>query len=284
MPEMNFAHFHGAVPRFQNYAAVAEQGVLFITPEAKAIPRRYDPFEDSQGLLLDVVRAGAAVADCDVFMDYCLSQKILPLEDVAFWRCGDFFAPNPKKAGPLVDILLDFVYRYGLPAWEPGSSVLTTYPARYGNRAMAIRQDSEDNDISHALHYELIQRACMRSKSGAIPVCSLALTLLDFYLRFMEEIDRPYFPIHNTEWGLNFEHKKTPKLTAQVYDLVTCINLAYAHLVSVQGKAVRQCKHCQKFFIAEDLRAEYCSPQCRGAYNSKMTRKRVKERKLREGQ
>lgn len=161
---------------------------------------------------------------------------------------------------------------------------MTTYPARYGNRAMAIRQDAEDNDISHALHYELTQRACMRSKSGAIPVCSLALTLLDFYLRFMEEIDRPYFPIHNTEWGLSFEHKKTPRLTAQVYDLVTCINLAYAHLVSVQGKAVRQCKHCQTFFVAEDLRAEYCSPRCRGAYNSKMIRKRVKERKLREGQ
>ena len=62
MPQMNFAHFRGAVPRFQNYAAVAEQGVLFITPEANVLPRRYDPFEDSEGLLLDVVRAGAAVS------------------------------------------------------------------------------------------------------------------------------------------------------------------------------------------------------------------------------
>lgn len=281
MPEMNFAHFHGAVPKYRNYGAVAEQGVLFITPEANATPRRYDPFEDSQGLLLDVVRAGAAVADCDAFMDYCLSKKILPLEDVAFWRCGDFFAPNPEKAGPLVDILLDFVYRYGLPAWEPGSSVMTTYPARYGNRAMAIRSD-DDVDMTYVLHYELIQRACMRSKSGAMPVCTLALILLKFYLHFIEEVDVKYFPIRNTEWALNFDQQKTPKLTAQVYDLVTSINLAYAHLVSVQGKAVRQCKHCQTFFIAEDLRAEYCSPRCRGAYNSKMTRKRVKERKERE--
>ena len=64
MPQMNFANFRGAVPRFQNYAAVAEQGVLFITPEANVLPRRYDPFEDSEGLLLDVVRAGAAVAGC----------------------------------------------------------------------------------------------------------------------------------------------------------------------------------------------------------------------------
>ena len=48
MPQMNFTHFRGAVPRFQNYAAVAEQGVLFITPEANVLPRRYDPFEDSE--------------------------------------------------------------------------------------------------------------------------------------------------------------------------------------------------------------------------------------------
>lgn len=281
MPEMNFARFHGAVPKFQNYAAVAEQGVLYITPEANATPRRYDPFEDSEGLLLDVVRAGAAVAGYGPFMEYCLSHKILTLCDAEFWRHGDFFALNPQEAGPLVDTLLDFVYGYGLLTWETGVSVYTTYPAQYGQRAMALHQNDYD-DTSYLLQYEIIKRAC--SRSGAVPVCSLALTLLDFYLRFMEEIDRPYFPIHNTEWGLNFEHKKTPRLTAQVYDLVTCINLAYAHLVSVQGKAVRQCKHCQKFFIAEDLRTEYCSPQCRGAYNSKMTRKRVKERKLREGQ
>ncbi len=284
MPQMNFAHFRGTVPRFRNYAAIAEQGVLFITPEANVMPHRYDPFEDSEGLLLDVVRAGAAVAGCDAFMDYCLSHKILPLEDVAFWRCGDFFAPNPKKAGPLVDIILDFVYHYGLPVWEPGTTVLTTYPAWYGNRAMAMRQDDPGNDMSHLLRYETIQRACVRSRSGAVPVGTLALILLNFYLQFIEGIDVGYFNIQNAEWSLKFEHKKTPELIAHVSDLTTCINLAYAQLVSGEGKAVRQCKHCQKFFIADDWRAEYCSPRCRGAYNSKMTRKRVRERKLREGQ
>jgi len=284
MAEMNFVQFRGAVPKFRNYGAIAEQGILYITQEANAMPWRYDPFEDSEGLLLDVVRAGAAVADCDAFMDYCLSHKILPLEDVAFWRCGDFFATDPKKAGPLVDTILDHVHQYGLPVWEPGATVLTTYPARYGNRAMAMRQDDDNDDMSYVIRFQIIQQACMRKKSGAVPVCTLALTLLNFYLQFIEGIDVGRFHIHNAEWTLRSEHKKTPELVAHVSDLTTCINLAYAHLVSGEGKAIRQCKHCRKFFIAEDLRAEYCSPRCRGAYNSKMTRKRVKERKLREGQ
>ena len=280
MSEMNFARFHGVVPKFQNYAAVAEQDVLYITPEANAMPRRYDPFEDSQGLLLDVVRAGAAVADSDAFMNYCLSHKMLPLRDVEFWCYKDFFTVHPQEAQPLVDTLLAFVQRYGLPAWER-NGITTTYPARYEQRAMAVRQE-DDNDMGYLLYYEAVRRAC--ASSGAVPACTLALMLLNFYLQFMEGIDVGYFPIRNAEWALDFGHGKTPKLNAQVYDLATCINLAYAQLVSGEGKAIRQCKHCQKFFVAEDLRAEYCSPRCRGAYNSKMTRKRVKERKLREGQ
>ena len=280
MSEMNFARFHGAVPKFQNYAAVAEQNVLYITPEVNAMPRRYDPFEDSEGLLLDVVRAGAAVANCDTFMDYCLSHKMLPLRDVEFWRHGDFFTAHPKEAQSLVDTLLAFVRRYGLPTWEQ-SGITTTYPAWYEQRAMAVHQDDDDN-TDYLLRYEAVRRAC--ASTGAIPACTLSLMLLNFYLQFIEGIDVGYFPIRNAEWALDFGHEKTPKLSAQVYDLTTCINLAYAQLVSSEGKAIRQCKHCQKFFVAEDLRVEYCSPRCRGAYNSKMTRKRVKERKLREGQ
>ena len=106
--------------------------------------------------------------------------------------------------------------------------------------------------------------------------------MLGFYLQWIEGLDGGAFPIRHTDWLMAYGQEKTPRLTAQVYDLTTCINLAYAALTTGQGKAVRRCKHCQKFFIAEDRRAEYCTPKCRGAYNSKMTRKRVKERKLRE--
>ena len=282
MPQMNFTHFRGAVPRFRNYAAVAEQRVLFITPEAGVLPRRYDPFEDSEGLLLDVVRAGAAVAGCDAFMDYCLSHKMLPLRDAEFWRDCDFFTVRPDGVQPLVDTLLTFVRLYGLPVWEQNTIVTTSYPARYEQRAIAVHFSEDDggNDMVYLAHYEAVKRAC--SRSGAVPACTLALMLLDFYLRFLEGVGGGHFFIRNAEWTLDFEHNKTPELRAQVYDLTACINLAYAQLVSGEGKAVRQCKHCQKFFIADDWRAEYCSPRCRGAYNSKMTRKRVKERKERE--
>ena len=149
---------------------------------------------------------------------------------------------------------------------------------------MSRRHDPDregTEETRYLIEYELMKRSCQ--SKGSLPVCTLAILLLDLYLRFLEGTERGDFFLRNSEWMIHYEHEKTPRLNAQVFDLLSCINLAHAFLVSGEGKAVRQCKHCGKFFIA-DLRAEYCSPRCRGAYNSKMTRKRVKERKLREGQ
>lgn len=278
MPTLNFTHFSGAVPRYRDYSLEQTDGILYLVPESLSV-RRYDPFADIDGLLLDVVKAGAVVAACEPFLDYCLSHKMLPLRDAEFWECGDFFTSRPQESQPILDALLDFAGRYGLPLWE--GIVTTAYPARYAQRAMAIHQDDND-DMAYTIRYEATKQACM--PTGAVPACTLALTLLDFYLRFIEGIDERQFFIRNADWMMGYGQEKTPGLYAQVYDLTTCINLAYAMLSTGQGKAVRQCKHCGKFFIAEDWRSEYCSPRCRGAYNSKMTRKRVKERNLREGQ
>lgn len=278
MPTLNFTHFSGAVPRYTGYSLEQTDGILYFVPESPAV-RRYDPFKDIDGLLLDVVKAGAVIANCGPFLDYCLAHKMLPLRDAEFWECGDFFTSHPNEGQPILDALLDFTGRYGLPVWE--GIVTTTYPARYAQQAMAIRQD-ENDDTAYMIRYEATKRTC--APTGAVPACTLALTLLDFYLRFIERIDERQFPIRNAQWMMGYGQEKAPGLYAQVYDLTTCINLAYTMLTTGQGKAVRQCKHCGKFFIAEDWRSEYCSPRCRGAYNSKMTRKRVKERSLWKGQ
>lgn len=278
MPTLNFTHFSGTVPRYMGYSLEQTDGILYLVPESTAV-RRYDPFEDIDGLLLDVVKAGAVVAARDPFLSYCLSHKMLPLRDVEFWQYGDFFTSHPQEAQPILDALLNFAGRYGLPVWE--GIVTTAYSARYAQQAMAIHQD-ENDDTAYMIRYEATRRAC--GPTGAVPACTLALTLLDFYLRFIEGIKGHQFKIHRAEWMMGYGQEKTPGLYAQVYDLTTCINLAYTMLTTGQGKAIRQCKNCSKFFIAEDWRAEYCSPRCRGAYNSKMTRKRVKERSLWEGQ
>ncbi len=99
MPTLNFTHFSGAVSRYSGYTLEQTDGMLYLIPKSLAV-RRYDPFKDVDGLLLDVVQAGAMVADCAPFLNYCLAHKILPLQDVDFWRHGDFFTTHHQEAQP----------------------------------------------------------------------------------------------------------------------------------------------------------------------------------------
>ena len=202
MPTLNFTHFSGAAPQYSGYTLEQTDGVLYLIPKSLAV-RRYDPFKDVDSLLLDVVQAGAVIADCEPFLDYCLSHKILPLQDVDFWRQGDFFTAHPQEAQPILDALLDFVGKYGLPLWEP---IATTYPARYAQRCMALHVDRNDSNTAHLLAYEAARRAC--APTGAVPACTLALTLLDFYLRFMEGVGGQQFPIRNAEWMMGYGARK----------------------------------------------------------------------------
>ena len=112
MPTLNFTHFSGAVPRYNGYTLEQTDGVLYLVPKSLAV-RRYDPFGDVDSLLLDVVQAGAVIANCEPFLDYCLAHKMLPLQDVDFWRCGDFFTAWPDDARPILDALLAFAGKYG---------------------------------------------------------------------------------------------------------------------------------------------------------------------------
>ncbi len=221
MPTLNFTHFSGAVPRCGGYTLTEREGFLYLVPENGKAVRRYDPFVDMDGLLLDTVQAGAAVADCEPFLEYCIAHEMLPLRDAEFWLHGDFFTVHPRSGQSVVDALLAFVGQYGLPVWE--GIVPTTYPARYAQRLMVLHQDGNDK-MDYMVHYEAVRRACQ--SSGAVPVCTLALTLLDFYLQWIEGLDGGAFPIRHVDWMMAYGQEKTPRLNAQVYDLTTCITSA----------------------------------------------------------
>ena len=268
MPALNFIRFQGAVSRCQHYTLSEYQGFLYIIPEDLKATRRYDPFADMEALLLDVVRAGGQVAACDSFFEYAITHDMLPLRDAEFWLYGDFFAKHPVEARPVLDALMAFVERYGLPAWEVQSTAYAGYPARYASRFMSRQHNPNREDTKetrYLIEYELMKRSCQ--SKGSLPVCTLAILLLDLYLRFLEGAERGDFFLRNSEWMIHYEHEKTPRLNAQVFDLLSCINLTHAFLVSGEGKAVRQCKHCgkgSKFVMKEGSLCQENAPMGKG--------------------
>lgn len=172
--------------------------MLYIVPEDMKSARRYDPFPDYSALLLDVVRVGAIVASCDAFFEYTLKHEIIRIEEIEFWRCGDFFTKRPKEGTEIVKGLLDFAGKYGLPAWDVKHITSAEYPARYEQRLLRFRRKHElDDDGSYLVGFELMRRGCQ--SKGSIPVCTLALLFLDLYLRFVEGSDEALFSINSAD-------------------------------------------------------------------------------------
>lgn len=58
--------------------------------------------------------------------------------------------------------------------------------------------------------------------------------------------------------------------------LIAVLNFAMANLLSAEGSPLKICKHCDKAFISENKRAEFCSDRCRNQFNVYKSRAKAK--------
>lgn len=49
--------------------------------------------------------------------------------------------------------------------------------------------------------------------------------------------------------------------------LVSALDVILLVKICDKNQPLRMCKHCEKLFIAENVRTEYCSHQCRNKAN-----------------
>lgn len=75
--------------------------------------------------------------------------------------------------------------------------------------------------------------------------------------------------------GKNKEDK--PVIEWNFNSLKLAIDTMFALNETTERKTVKMCKHCGKPFSSENLKAEYCSPQCRNQANVYKSRARNKE-------
>lgn len=75
--------------------------------------------------------------------------------------------------------------------------------------------------------------------------------------------------------GKNKEDK--PVLEWNFNSLKLAINTMFALNETTERRTVKMCKHCSKPFASQNLKAEYCSPQCRNQANVYKSRAKNKE-------
>lgn len=65
----------------------------------------------------------------------------------------------------------------------------------------------------------------------------------------------------------------------EFYSLIGVLNYTMANLLSAEGAPLKICKHCQKAFISQNKRAEFCSERCRNQFNVYKSRAKAKKNK-----
>lgn len=65
----------------------------------------------------------------------------------------------------------------------------------------------------------------------------------------------------------------------EFHSLMGVLNFTMANLLSAEGSSLKICKHCQKAFISQNKRAEFCSERCRNQFNVYKSRAKAKRNK-----
>ena len=65
----------------------------------------------------------------------------------------------------------------------------------------------------------------------------------------------------------------------EFHSLMGVLNFTMANLLSAEGSPLKICKHCQKAFISQNKRAEFCSERCRNQFNVYKSRAKAKRNK-----
>ena len=65
----------------------------------------------------------------------------------------------------------------------------------------------------------------------------------------------------------------------EFHSLMGILNFTMTNLLSAEGSPLKICKHCQKAFISQNKRAEFCSERCRNQFNVYKSRAKAKRNK-----
>ena len=271
MSNLSYHSIEGRHTVHKKYLYTQFEGVTYLRCGKDTLPASYDPLRDYDDLLLDVMAVAEVVLACPDFWAFCVKHGGDRIADTVFWRGEDFFGKNSLDAKKIMQALFNFTIKYGLPEWETGRRLEVELPDRYIH-LLITREKQETNEDNVAYAESKKQMA----GKEILPAGTMALMMVDFYDRFLLQRGNTYLYLERATTSFQHSKDREPELMMKVHGLVSCIDWAYVLLVSGRKSAVRQCKQCKKIFIAEDLRAEYCSGKCRGAYNSAMTRKRKK--------
>lgn len=278
MPDLHFSKIQGESIVFSKYTTVTHNNLLYIEPANGSFSSKINPLENIDELVMDIINTARVISSCKTYMNFLsgIAESNIVYEK-KFWNCPDFFSGEEQnEISAIIDEMLTFVEKYGLPDWELKKDTKAILPLEYSVYSTALNR--EESESPEYIKKYLSDKISLENVI-TYPVCSLTLFFLDFLNMFTYNRTSKLKRVEHCRLYYRNEGYNEPDLEAIAIGLYPSIILALITFTSGEHKIVRICKQCGKHFITGDMRSEYCSSKCRAAYNTAQTRKRKKLKK-----
>ncbi len=204
---------------------------------------------------------------------------------------------TPEKAEELI---LDFVNRYGLLgaiAELPLNKDFYNHELVFIDdnlfTASGIMSTKDFEDLFFEKAKPKITKSFnltdyIKSKNYSEPITWIAEYIHELYevlllsVKYKTEPDAVSFLL-NDRLKTNIRYRLTVtdriQMQYEFHSMIGVLNFTMANLLSAEGSPLKICKHCQKTFISQNKRAEFCSERCRNQFNVYKSRAKAKRNK-----
>ena len=287
--------------RYDSYEMKEIEEKHYITPKENSKVVMYDPFDFSDDILVDILNIGRFVEKNDIenaiknIMEFVENYGLLG--ELTYLPLNTDIVKQSKVYLPAGNLVSN---RETLPADEyielflkckKKQKVVIKKNAKGEILELSVENEMNplaiiDRPAEYAVVFSRAYSECLVWIMHYARTLYLIFDAIENYSKAQDAYTRQRYDTKIKEFnpskiackilmGENKEDK--PVIEWNFNSLKLAIDTMFALNETSERKTVKMCKHCGKPFSSENLKAEYCSPQCRNQANVYKSRAKNKE-------
>ena len=287
--------------RYDSYEMKEIEEKHYITPKENSKVVMYDPFDFSDDILVDILNIGRFVEKNDIenaiknIMEFVENYGLLgeltylPLntdivkQSKAYLPAGNLVSNRETlPADEYIELFLKCKKKQKVVIKKNAKGEILELSVENEMNPLAII----DRPAEYAVVFSRAYSECLVWIMHYARTLYLIFEAIENYSKAQDAYTRQRYDTRIKEFnpskiackilmGDNKEDK--PVIEWNFNSLKLAIDTMFALNETSERKTVKMCKHCGKPFSSENLKAEYCSPQCRNQANVYKSRAKNKE-------
>ena len=248
----------------------------YFIPSPDAKPIIYNPIDLARDMSIEAMNVGRVMDSCEYeFMD--ISKQLLqfvrkygflgvmvdvPMNDNFYEAEETHFIPNPffpidEKMDTQEYMAKFFPFEETVPQLEQTDTSISAYAGRKPIYEYIFSSAYSEWLMFYVSYFQNLYKlfsACMTYVDE--PQVFRAMALRSGILQYSD---------HKLRYSIAAAGQ--PVMRWEFASLKAVMDLFVVGCITDPAQPIRQCKHCGKIFYRDDLRMEFCSPQCRNRFN-----------------